>query len=61
MAILGKKDVPVVNVDDEGRIRIPNKLLGLEKKVLVIPAGRRIVLIPHIFRTCRGSYIMASC
>ena len=35
----------ISTVDDKGRIRIPRGLLSKGNKVLVIPAGTRIILI----------------
>ncbi len=36
----------VVKVDDRGRIKLPRNLVKPREKVLVIPAGSRIVVIP---------------
>jgi len=36
----------IATVDDKGRIRVPKGLLSKGDKVLVIPAGSRIILIP---------------
>ena len=36
----------VSKVDDRGRIKLPKHLVKPGEKLLVIPAGRRIVLIP---------------
>ncbi len=36
----------VVKVDDRGRIKLPRNLVKPREKVLVIPAGSRIIVIP---------------
>ena len=36
----------VVSIDDRGRIKLPKDLVVGRRRMLVVPAGRRIVLIP---------------